>query len=116
MHAAIDVSLGVVHGFMNVLPLEIIVGHGIIGVDRRSEFYVVKNLRLQCVALHIRNNGSADLALIAIQHPHDDSLASCSASVSRLRSEAFSAISVHVLELSTHKGFVNLYPTAFSTA
>src|ERR1700686_4232067 len=116
MHAAIDVSFGMVNNFMHVAPFQFVVGYGVIGEYGRSEFHIVENFILQSLAFHIRHNGCANLAFVAVKHSHDDSFSGCAASVTALGCKAFAAIPVHVLQLSTDESFVNFHAAAFCSA
>jgi hypothetical protein len=81
MHAAIDVGLGMVHNFMDAARMQLVIGHGVIGVDWRSEFHTVENFILQSLVFHIRHHRSANLAFVAVEHWHYNSLARRAGSV-----------------------------------
>jgi hypothetical protein len=77
---------------------------------------LLRTCALQCLALYIGHNGRANLTRIAVKDAHDNCFASCTASVSRLRSEAFTAISVHVAEFATHESLIDFHTAALGSA
>src|SRR5438034_9835972 len=116
MHPAFDVGLRMVHDFMDVAPVQLIVGHGIISEHKRTVLNIFQDFILQCLALHVRHYRGANLALVAIKHSHDNGFAGCTASVSALSREALTAITVHVAELAADESFIYLNPAALGSA
>jgi hypothetical protein len=57
------------------MPIQSVIGNGFVGVNLRPVFHVRKDFVLECFALNVRYNSSADGSLVAIQHSHDDRLA-----------------------------------------
>jgi len=105
-----------IHNVMHVAPFQFVVGHGIIGENGRAIFHIVENFVLQSLAFHIRDNGGANLALVAIQHSYYDGLTRRSAGVSALGCEAFAPIPVHVLQFSADESFINFHSAALCSA
>ena len=56
MYLAIDVGFGMVHDFMHVSKMQLVIGHGVIGVDRGSVFHVVENFVLQSLSFDVRHD------------------------------------------------------------
>src|SRR5271170_1422738 len=102
MHATVNVLNGVVNNLMRVVRSESAIGEQGIGVESRTSFYMLANLRLQFMLLAIRYDGGANLPA-TFQDAHDGSL------VLRARSgdAALAFANVHVARLATDERHVN---------
>src|SRR5882762_601656 len=68
-----NVSLSLVNHVMHEPKLHpAIVGDRAIRIDLAPKLYVLKNLVLQCLALHVRYNTGANLTEIAVQDALDN--------------------------------------------
>src|SRR5580693_8348220 len=68
MDVSTHVLYGMVHHVVNESALQsAFIGHGIIGVNGRTELHLSENFILQGFALHVRNNRGANLTHFAVE-------------------------------------------------
>src|ERR1035437_9770502 len=68
MHPAFNVSLSLVDYIVNEAPLHpVVVGNGIVRIDRAAVLHILENLILQSLTSHVRYNGSANLAEVPVK-------------------------------------------------
>src|ERR1017187_3299668 len=101
-----------IHDFMNVVPVQTIVGHCVIGIDGRAELHIVQNLSLQGLALNVRNALCSNLASGAIQHANHNSLSNAPIWTLILARISLSLISVHILRLWRKESLIDFYRAA----
>src|SRR5579875_1345158 len=102
MNLLVYVCLCMVDHVMDILAIQTVVGNLRIGEDFRSSFDVLANLGMERFVLHVRDVRDANLAGIAIQNAHNDSLTAAAGSADRFRP----TVLVHVAGEATDEGFV----------
>src|SRR5437867_3038787 len=65
-----DVLLGMVHNVMHEAIAQLVMAHGVIGVDGSAVLDVVENRILQSLTLDVRNYHCPNLTKITVEHPH----------------------------------------------
>src|SRR2546427_9337522 len=102
VHLPVNVFLRVVNDFMReVLPLQSLIGHEGIGVDRAASLDVSAYIALYCVLLPIWNHHCANFAA-TLQYAHYRCLVLHSA----FSNHALLALRVHETGRATDEGFV----------
>src|SRR5712692_1095579 len=111
MHSPVNVLLGVVHDVMHVTPVEKIVSRCAVGIDGRAILYLLKNLCLQSVPLHIGHYFGANFTSVTIKHSDDSSFTVVCSGLLVSKSAVF----VHIERLPADIGFVHFNAIATST-
>jgi hypothetical protein len=115
MHAALYVSLRLVHEVMHESALHsVVVGDGAIGIDGAPELHILENLILQRLACDVRYDRGADLSQVAVKDSLHDGLACRRALVSLFDCEFHPAGAVHIRHLAAYKCFVHFQFAAFA--
>lgn len=111
-----NIFVQVIHNLMNILLRETIVSNGLVSKHLGTMLNMLKNRILQSLALDVRNHTHANFARLAVEDSMHSSLARkisfvpCIRVVRELGTNLLQsnlAALVHVLSLSSDKGFVN---------
>ena len=112
VNLSLDVPLCMVHNIVNVAPMQFVISHRFIGIDLSSVPHIAEDFVLQSFTFHIGHDLGANLALLAVKHPHDYSFPVVSTALLVTQTALF----VHVDGLAAYPGLVNLYRATFGSA